>query len=252
MKHHVRAALEKIIYFFRVHVSRKHDEFPYYLLIFISFIIFIGGINIFVELTEELSSKALLKFDHQVTSFIVSFRDPDYHGFIEFITDIGDFYGYLISTTLVTIFLFWKLRNWKFIIQLVGVIILASLSNIGLKRAIDRARPDVEHLVVVESLSYPSGHSMSAMAFYGFLIYLLFHIKMSRFLRSFLVVFFVLVILSIGLSRIYLGVHYPSDVIAGFLGGFIWVAFCIVLFNLIDLLRRRKRNNSEMEENLQT
>ncbi|HEY9185684.1 MAG TPA: phosphatase PAP2 family protein [Salegentibacter sp.] len=250
MKHYVRIALEKIIYFFKVHVSKKHDEFPYYLLIFISFIVFIACINIFVELTEELSSKALLNFDNQLTAFISSFRDPDYHGLIKFITDIGDLYGYLISTILATTFLFWKLKNWKFIIQLVGVIILASLSNIGLKKAIDRARPDAEHLVVVESLSYPSGHAMSAMAFYGFIIYLLFQIKMSRFLRGFLVVFFVLVILGIGLSRIYLGVHYPSDVIAGYLGGFIWVTFCIVLFNLIDLLRRR-RNSNEREENLE-
>lgn len=252
MKHYVRTALEKIIYFFRVHVSRKHEEFSYYLLILISFIIFIASVNIFVELTEKLSSKALLKFDDQGTAFIGSFRDPDYHGIVEFITDMGDLYGYLIVTALVTIFLFWKLKNWKFILQLVGVIILASLSNIGLKKAIDRARPDAEHLVVVESLSYPSGHSMSAMAFYGFIIYLLFHIKMSKFLRTFLVVFFALIILGIGLSRIYLGVHYPSDVIAGFLGGLIWVAFCIVLFNLIDLLRRRKRNNKELEDNLET
>lgn len=252
MKHYVRTALEKIIYFFKVHVSRKHDEFPYYLLIFISFIIFIGSINIFVELTDQLSGKALLQFDDQVTEFIGSWRDPAYHGAIEFLTDMGDLTGYLIITTLVTIFLFWKLRNWKFILQLVGVIILASLSNIGLKKAIDRARPDAEHLVVVESLSYPSGHAMSAMAFYGFIIYLLFHIKMSRVLRSLLVLFFALVILGIGVSRIYLGVHYPSDVIAGFLGGLIWIAFCIVLFNLIDLLRRRKRSNRELEENLET
>lgn len=252
MKHYVRKALEKIIYFFRVHVSRKHDEFPYYLLIFFSFIIFVGCINIFVELTEELSGDALVKFDDRATTFIGSFRDPNYHGIIEFITDMGDFYGYLIITTLVTIFLFWKLKNWKFILQLLGVIILASLSNIGLKKAIDRARPDADHLVVVESLSYPSGHAMSAMAFYGFLIYLLFHIKMSKILRSILVIIFSLIILGIGLSRIYLGVHYPSDVIAGFLGGLIWIAFCIVLFNLIDLLRRRKRSNRELEENLET
>lgn len=252
MKHYVRTALEKIIYFFKVHVSRKHEEFPYYLLIFISFLIFVASLNIFVELTDELSGKDLVQFDNQITDYIGSYRNPDYHGIVEFITDMGDLNGYLIVTTIVTLFLFWKLKSWKFILQLVGVIILASLSNIGLKRAIDRARPDAEHLVVVESLSYPSGHAMSAMAFYGFIIYLLFHIKMSRVLRTLLVVFFSLIILGIGLSRIYLGVHYPSDVIAGFLGGLIWVAFCIVLFNLIDLLRRRKRNNRELEENLQT
>jgi membrane-associated phospholipid phosphatase len=49
-----------------------------------------------------------------------------------------------------------------------------------------------------------------------------------------------LTILSIGISRIYLGVHYPSDVAAGFVGGLMWVTLCIIIFNLISMLRKRK------------
>jgi undecaprenyl-diphosphatase len=119
------------------------------------------------------------------------------------------------------------------------VLMLATLSNIVLKKVINRARPSLEHLVSVNTLSYPSGHAMSAMAFYGFLIYLCIRYRMARWLRYLLVSVLVLLILSIGISRIYLGVHYPTDVAAGFIGGLIWVAFCTVLFSLIDLLRRR-------------
>ncbi|HER41011.1 MAG TPA: phosphatase PAP2 family protein, partial [Salinimicrobium catena] len=127
-------------------------------------------------------------------------------------------------------------------------------ANIALKRAFDRARPTIEHLVVVKTLSYPSGHAMSAMAFYGFLTYLVFQIKMKHWLRAILASIFIFLILAIGISRIYLGVHFPSDVAGGFIAGLIWVAFCVVLFNIIALLRLRKRNKDgtmDVEENLE-
>lgn len=252
MRSKIRPLLRDIILFFRKHLSSQNEEFPYYLLIFICFLFFVFGINIFVELTDQLSGKNIASFDNNITGYITSFRNPQRNEVIEFITHLGDIYGYLVMTTLVVFYLYRKLKNWKFILQLLGVVILSALSNIALKKAINRARPSADHLVVVESLSYPSGHAMSAMAFYGFLIYLLFHIKMSRLLRSVLFFIFAILILAIGVSRIYLGVHYPSDVFAGFIAGLIWVAFCIILFNIIDLLRRRKRNNYELEENLET
>ena len=107
-----------------------------------------------------------------------------------------------------------------------------------LKRFIDRARPGIEHLVVVKTLSYPSGHAMSAMAFYGFLIYLVYHFKMHTALKGLVIFLLALLILSIGVSRIYLGVHYPSDIVGGFIAGLIWVFFCILIFNLIEVFRR--------------
>ncbi|UZH55148.1 phosphatase PAP2 family protein [Salinimicrobium tongyeongense] len=163
-------------------------------------------------------------------------------------------YAYIVATTLAAIFFFFKLRNKKFILQLLGVLILSALANLALKEAFNRARPTIDHLVVVETLSYPSGHAMSAMAFYGFLTYLVFQIKMSRLLRTFLTLVFISLIFLIGLSRIYLGVHFPSDVIGGFAAGLIWIAFCIILFNIIDLLRQKKmrKNQAEEEENLET
>jgi undecaprenyl-diphosphatase len=87
----------------------------------------------------------------------------------------------------------------------------------------------------VETLSYPSGHAMSAMAFYGFLIYLITRYKINVLLKAFLILLLAILILSIGISRIYLGVHFPSDIAGGFIAGFIWVIFCIVVFDLIEL-----------------
>lgn len=245
----IKRGLQSIVSFLNKHLSVSNKELPYYLLILFSFLIFVIGTNIFVELTEELSGEALDEYDQRIFEYFWSFRSPGLNSFFVFVTDLGDVYAYLIAMVLVTIFFFYKLRSWKFILQLLGVLVLSALSNMALKRVFDRARPTEEHMVVVKTLSYPSGHAMSAMAFYGFLIYLLWKIKMNKGLRIFLSFFFAILILLVGISRIYLGVHFPSDVAAGFIAGLIWVAFCIILFNVVDLLRRQKPE--EYEENIE-
>lgn len=253
MKDRVAQIILNILRFFRKHISRKHEHFSYYLLIFVTVIVFVLGINFFVGLTEGVMEKEMKGFDKQVTEYVISFRTPQLNEFFRIVTDIGDFYGYLIATILVAIFFFFKFRNWEFILQLMAVVILAGLSNMVLKEVIERPRPTIDHLVMVESLSYPSGHSMSAMAFYGFLTYLLFHIKMRKRLRAFLSILFVSLIGLIGLSRIYLGVHFPSDVLGGFIAGLIWLAFCVILFNVITIYRKKRARTKpeETEENLE-
>lgn len=254
MRKGITRTLNSMVTFIRTHGSRNHPNFPYYLLIFFSFIVFIVGTNLFVELSGEISGGALRKYDTLITDYITSFRSPELNKFFQFITDLGDLYAYIVATTLAAIFFFFKLKNKWFAIQLLAVLVLSALANIALKRAFGRARPTIEHLVVVKTLSYPSGHSMSAMAFYGFLTYLVFQIKMKSWLRAVLASIFIFLILAIGISRIYLGVHFPSDVAGGFIAGLIWVAFCIVLFNIIALLRLRKRKRTrgyEEEENLE-
>lgn len=255
MSNGIRPVIKDSVNFIRKKFSRENEDLSFYLIILFSFIVFVVGTNLFVELTEDVRDETIVHFDERVTDYITSFRSPELTSVFVFITDLGDVYAYLTAMIVITIFFFWKLRNWKYTLQLLGVLIISALSNIALKKVFDRARPTEEHLVVIKSLSYPSGHAMSAIAFYGFLIYLIFQIKMNHWVRIFLTLLFSLLILGIGLSRIYLGVHFPSDVAGGFIAGLIWVAFCIVLFNVIDLLRKRKTTKGEdrkLEENLET
>lgn len=227
--------------FIREKFHSENEDLPYYVTILISAILFVVALNGFVELTDELAENELTGIDESVTRFVISFRNEGLTNYFTFATDLGDRNAYVIITLLLSAFYFIKRRSWKFILQTSLVLILATLSNLVLKRVVNRARPSLEHMVTVNTLSYPSGHSMSAMAFYGFLVYLCLRYPMQRWLRYFLVTLLVLIIFSVGISRIYLGVHYPTDVAAGFIGGFIWVAFCAIVFDIFALLRKRQK-----------
>ena len=102
-------------------------------------------------------------------------------------------------------------------------LVLATLLNLLLKTLIQRPRPEGYRLVAESGFSFPSGHSMVAMAFYGLLIWMVWRHEKDSLVRRLGVIGFGLVIVLVGLSRIYLGVHYASDVLAGFCASIAWL-----------------------------
>lgn len=225
----------------RKYFHSYNRELPYYLSILIAAIVFGIALKGFIELTDGLQENRLPPYDNAVTDLLVSFRSPWRTEFFQLITGMGDRIVYTVITIILGLYFWFRFRNRKFVLQIVLVLTLSSLSNVMLKQALNRSRPTVDHLVDVSTLSYPSGHAMSAMAFYGFLIYLCVRYKMKRWLRVFFVTVLVMIVLSVGLSRIYLGVHFPSDVAAGLTGGLIWVTFSVVAFNIFDMMKERRR-----------
>lgn len=100
----------------------------------------------------------------------------------------------------------------------------STLLNQVLKFAVQRPRPDVAlRLVDIGGFSFPSGHSMAAMAFFGLLAWLVWHGVRSRGMRNGLVAVLCAMICAVGFSRVYLGVHYASDVLAGFCASLAWL-----------------------------
>ncbi len=106
----------------------------------------------------------------------------------------------------------------------VNLALVAGL-NVLLKTIVQRPRPEGFRLAVETGFSFPSGHSMAAMAFYGLIVWFIWRHEKDRHQRNLFTLFFALVILMIGVSRIYLGVHYASDVIGGFCASLVWLAF---------------------------
>ena len=210
---------------------------PYILTMLLAFAICVVGVNLFVELSSKVKAELMGNFDQSITDSILAYRSPSLTDYFTFVTDVGDVQGYLVMVVLAGALIYYALKKWKYVVQTVVVLFLATISNVILKKVFNRSRPEIEHLVSVKTLSYPSGHAMSSIAFYGFLIYLVYKIKMNKALKIALILLLSLLIFSIGTSRVYLGVHYPSDVLGGWIAGAIWVLFFILLFNLIEVFR---------------
>ncbi len=100
---------------------------------------------------------------------------------------------------------------------------LVVLVNVCLKALVRRPRPEGFRLASASGFSFPSGHSMVAMAFFGLIVWFVWRYETDRRRRDLLTVALSLVILMVGVSRVYLGVHYASDVLAGFCASFIWL-----------------------------
>lgn len=238
MKQSLFTFIKSLREFLENKLNQYNTTLPYVITVIIALVIVVGGINLFVELTETLKTEMLTDYDTAITDYIVSRRTPGLTNYFKFMTNVGDTYGYLIVLSIFLLVSLLVFKRWKYIVQATLVLALATVSNMMLKRFIDRARPGIEHLVSVETLSYPSGHAMSAMAFYGFLIFLVIKFDIQKVFKYLLVIVLLTVILSIGISRIYLGVHFPSDIAGGFIAGFIWVVFCVLVFDLIQLFKR--------------
>lgn len=103
-------------------------------------------------------------------------------------------------------------------------LVLVVAINQALKFAVQRPRPEGFRLAVETGFSFPSGHSMVAMAFFGLLAWMVWRYERDRVMRWLCCLGFALIIVSVGLSRIYLGVHYASDVVAGFCVSLAWLA----------------------------
>ena len=117
-------------------------------------------------------------------------------------------------------------------------LVLATLLNLLLKTLVQRPRPEGYRLVAESGFSFPSGHSMVAMAFYGLLIWMVWRYEKDALVRWLGVIGFGLVIVLVGLSRIYLGVHYASDVLAGFCASIAWLGVYTKLLAPIFLTPR--------------
>ena len=134
--------------------------------------------------------------------------------------------------TILAIILIKGLKKKLFL--LTGIVGTAGL-NVVLKHIIQRERPNINRLIPEKGYSFPSGHSMMSMAFYGMLIFLIFKYVKNTALKWTLIVILTILLSTIGITRIYLGVHYPSDVIGGFLVSLTYLFILTEIYNKVKI-----------------
>ena len=190
----------------------------------ILFICLIG----FLALAEDVFNKEIMNGDIIGYKFISTFLISDFATPIaKFITNFGG----AIFIAVVAIFLAIIIKNKKIAISILANLVIITGLNQLLKRILQRARPTEYRIIQETGYSFPSGHSMISMAFYGYLIYLIYkHVK-NKYIKWISISLLSILICLIGISRIYLGVHYTSDVLGGFL---ISISYLVIYISAVN------------------
>lgn len=168
--------------------------------------------------TVRFYPQNLVAFDSGLQTAIRGDLPSSLTSFFTTLTKIGNMAVIITWVTLISVFLLWK-RYYSESLLLVGNLVLTGLLVVILKNIYQRPRPSIEHLVVENGFSFPSGHALAASLVLGSLLVIVSQTIHLGKLRRFLQGLFIFLILALPLSRVYLGVHYPSDVIGSLLLG---------------------------------
>jgi undecaprenyl-diphosphatase len=195
-------------------------------------LLFAGTLALFVFLWHEVIGQGEEEFDYTIMRYVSQHVvDARFTPFMKGVTwfasstflQIG--YGLLIASYLLR-------KNWRRALE-AGVIGLGGfLINYVMKLTFQRQRPPDPLIERLNNFSFPSGHATSAFIFYGLLSYLLWKTGLPRGGKILMATVLIGFSLLIGFSRVYLRVHYPTDVIAGFCIGFSWLLICLQIFNV--------------------
>lgn len=212
-------------------------------------LVWVGGFAIaafcvwgFFEIAERVFVEQTTEFDTAILQTIYKLHTPLLNQIMTGITFLGNGSTLIYLSCFVGIFL---LVSRKFASAFTLIIVTSGGIglNIWLKNVFGRVRPALwERIVDVNSFSFPSGHAMVSLVVYGYLGYLL----IANFHSWSGLIFFLtaLLILAIGFSRLYLGVHWLTDVIAGYAAGLVWLISCILSVEILQFLFRRENQQA--------
>src|SRR6478672_2207867 len=214
----------------------------------VGIVVAVAGTVVFAELGEWVKKGYTQRFDIAALQWLGAHHTPLLTTIMTEVTPLGT--GIVVMTTVgVTAAFLWhtehKISAQLLLAATAGNIIL----NNVLKLYFDRARPSVfAWQTHAASSSFPSGHAMSATVVYGTVAYLLARLQKHGWSRAITLVTAIVMIALICTTRLYLGVHYPSDVLGGIVVGLAWAAFCMATFEASLVLARRRGAPSVIHE----
>ncbi|MEE6450837.1 phosphatase PAP2 family protein [Gottfriedia acidiceleris] len=198
----------------------------------IAFLISLFSLFGFGLMSLLVSNHSIYHFDNTVINFIQGFESPIMTTFMKLITFLGSSVFIILLSISILYFLYKVLDHRSELILFIAALIGSNILCIFLKLFFHRTRPDLHRLIEISGFSFPSGHATNAMTVYGILAFILWRNIRTKSGRSLLIFISLIMILLIGISRIYLGVHFPSDVIAGYFTGGFWISIAIWYYQL--------------------
>ncbi len=201
-------------------------EFLLVLLLLFAMIIFIYAIRMVFILERS-------DFDDRVFDLIKPYINAGLTQFMSFITFLGKHDLLIPLNFILIIFFIYKKQKW-FATRIAALSLSSLLLMFSLKLFFQRERPLLPVIGDVSGYSFPSGHALISVVFYGLFIHMIWHEIKIKWLRNLLIVILGILILLIAFSRIYLRVHYTSDVIAGLAVGFIWLVLALRIIQRIE------------------
>ncbi|HKV91858.1 MAG TPA: phosphatase PAP2 family protein [Candidatus Angelobacter sp.] len=197
---------------------------------------------VFVWLGREMRAGDTLRFDGAIRNWVHQFASPGMTILMKIFSMLG---AQILAVVLVVAFVIFARLRWKraalwLAIAMAGALVLEA----SLKYAYHRIRPQAYFIPEPDSYSFPSGHALTSFCFYGVLAGLVTDRIKSLSWRIAVWTAATLLVIAIGLSRIYLGVHYPSDVLAGYLAATVWVGTIIVLDHVRKVRKSTKQTRA--------
>lgn len=194
-------------------------------------VIVIISIIVFLLVLLDIFLSDITSYDNWAYSiFVENFRSDTMTKIMQFITSFGSFIMIGIIIVLLSIFV----KNKKVVFLLAFNTLIIVLINDFLKFVVHRPRPSGYNLINESNYSFPSGHSMVSTFFYGFIIYMVYKYIKNKKLKIALISLLSILIVLICISRIYLGVHYLSDTIAGFTLSLIYIQIFLMYNHEIE------------------
>ena len=191
-------------------------------------IILYASLFLFVLITIAIFNNKITELDQSVHTHILNMRNDTLTNTLIIITNISSAYSLIV----ISILLLAILKKKKIPLLICLNLILSYIINATAKLIFTRRRPTGINLIEESGFSYPSGHAMISMAYFGFIAYLIYKNSKNNITKTLLIITLMITILTIGFSRIYLGVHYLSDVIGGFLLSTVYLIIYIKNINL--------------------
>lgn len=217
-----------------VHKTR-YFSFLTGLILFLNFIFL-------VLLISNINNPFILEFDTEISEIIVKTRTPLLTCIFFSVSELGT-WGTIITGLVWGIVILIKSKKYELIFMLVFSLSGTQLVNLVLKDIIKRPRPALPHLIYYFGYSFPSGHSALAIVIYGVILYYIhknscLSVRISKAVDALVL----LLVILIGISRIYLGVHFFTDVVGGYISGFVWLVLFVNLYNTLLSQKNKPMN----------